>query len=139
MACSRPPLKRCLFFFLPLNSGCYRKNYGMKGYGFGQGGPALLCADANGGDAPDHVPATAKAIDTTTIPAAPGEGCPRCQGQVGSIQNNCYTQVLDLLLRKKAPFSKELFPHSHTVVLIKISSEVKSLVLLQPTFVLRIA
>ena len=24
---------------------CYRKSYGLKGYGFGQGGPALLCSD----------------------------------------------------------------------------------------------
>ena len=25
--------------------GCYRKNFGLKGYGFGQGGPALISGD----------------------------------------------------------------------------------------------
>lgn len=29
-------------FFL---SGCYRKNHGLKGYGYGQAGPALMSAD----------------------------------------------------------------------------------------------
>ena len=26
-------------------TGCYRKKYGIKGYGFGQGGPALMSGD----------------------------------------------------------------------------------------------
>ena len=28
---------------------CYRKGFGLKGYGFGQGGPALLSGDAADG------------------------------------------------------------------------------------------
>ena len=30
-------------------SACYRKNFGMKGYGFGQGGPALMSGDVSDG------------------------------------------------------------------------------------------
>ena len=26
-------------------TGCYRKSFGLKGYGFGQGGPALMSGD----------------------------------------------------------------------------------------------
>merc|ERR1712079_141431 len=28
-------------------TGCYRKNFGLKGYGFGQGGPALISGDVH--------------------------------------------------------------------------------------------
>ena len=28
-----------------LHTGCYRKAFGLKGYGFGQGGPALISGD----------------------------------------------------------------------------------------------
>jgi hypothetical protein len=31
--------------FVSLLLGCYRKNFGLKGYGFGQGGPALMSGD----------------------------------------------------------------------------------------------
>lgn len=61
-------------------TGCYRKAFGLKGYGFGQGGPALLSGDVL--ESQSGTPMTAKYIDTTAILARPGEGCPRCGGQV---------------------------------------------------------
>lgn len=61
-------------------TGCYRKAFGLKGYGFGQGGPALISGDI--GESQESVPATAKFVDTATILAAPGKGCPRCGGEV---------------------------------------------------------
>jgi len=60
---------------------CYRKEFGIKGYGFGQGGPALLSGDI--GESVESVPATSKFIDTAIIPAEEGgPGCPRCGGKV---------------------------------------------------------
>lgn len=60
---------------------CYRKQFGIKGYGFGQGGPALLSGDAL--ESVESVPATAKFVDTSIIQAE-GDcpGCPRCGGKV---------------------------------------------------------
>ncbi|CAB4065063.1 Cysteine and glycine-rich protein 3,Cysteine and glycine-rich protein 2,Cysteine and glycine-rich protein 1,Muscle LIM protein Mlp84B [Lepeophtheirus salmonis] len=58
---------------------CYRKSYGIQGYGFGQGGPALLTGDmAENGNNPKK----SQGVDTTSIPAKSGEGCPRCEGKV---------------------------------------------------------
>ena len=31
--------------YMILHTGCYRKAFGLKGYGFGQGGPALISGD----------------------------------------------------------------------------------------------
>lgn len=61
-------------------TGCYRKKFGIKGYGFGQGGPALISGDQ--AESVDSVPATSRFIDTTTIQAEGGHGCPRCGGSV---------------------------------------------------------
>jgi len=61
-------------------TGCYRKQFGIKGYGFGQGGPALMSGDL--AESTNTVPSTAKFIDTSAIQAPPGKGCPRCGGQV---------------------------------------------------------
>jgi len=61
-------------------TGCYRKSFGLKGYGFGQGGPALMSGDL--AESTNSVPTTCKFIDTTAIMAVEGQGCPRCGGQV---------------------------------------------------------
>ena len=74
---------------------CYRKVHGITGYGFGQGGPALLSGDAL--ESVENVPADARLmidevilifqiflrfVDTTVIPADYDEdGCPRCGGK----------------------------------------------------------
>nr|XP_027213508.1 muscle LIM protein Mlp84B-like isoform X3 [Penaeus vannamei] len=63
---------------------CYAKKYGPKGYGFAAGSGGVLVAEnipGGGSQMPGVNPASA-AIDTTSIPAAPGEGCPRCGGKV---------------------------------------------------------
>ena len=53
----------------------------LKGYGFGQGGPALISGDVQ--ESQECMPNSVKYIDTTAIMARPGEhGCPRCSGQV---------------------------------------------------------
>jgi len=62
-------------------TGCYRKNFGLKGYGFGQGGPALISGDVH--ESQESMPSSAKYIDTTTIMARGNDkGCPRCGGEV---------------------------------------------------------
>jgi len=63
-------------------NACYRKRFGLKGYGFGQAsGPALMSGDVE--ESQDSMPNSAKYIDTASIMAGPGEhGCPRCGGQV---------------------------------------------------------
>jgi len=60
---------------------CYRKGFGLKGYGFGQGGPALLSGDA--AESVESTPATSKFVDTALIQADDeSPGCPRCGGKV---------------------------------------------------------
>jgi len=59
---------------------CYRKAFGLKGYGFGQGGPALLSGDTVNGN--DHQSNSIRFIDTALIRAEGGPGCPRCGGKV---------------------------------------------------------
>jgi len=60
---------------------CYRKSFAIKGYGFGQGGPALLSGDA--AESVESTPATSKFVDTSIImPDDDAPGCPRCGGKV---------------------------------------------------------
>jgi len=59
---------------------CYRKGFGLKGYGFGQGGPALLSGDITDGQ--DQQAAGIRFIDVSIIRAEGGPGCPRCGGKV---------------------------------------------------------
>jgi len=61
-------------------TSCYRKDFGLKGYGFGQGGPALISGDLT--ESTQSVPTTAKFMDVSSIQAAPGQGCPKCGGEV---------------------------------------------------------
>ncbi|KAI9552806.1 hypothetical protein GHT06_020686 [Daphnia sinensis] len=56
---------------------CYAKKFGPKGYGFGAGG-AFLMADS----IPNGMEMAFKSIDTKTIKAPDGQGCPRCGGCV---------------------------------------------------------
>ncbi|XP_071453098.1 muscle LIM protein Mlp84B-like isoform X2 [Hetaerina americana] len=58
---------------------CYGKNFGPKGYGYGQGGGALQSDGVANGES--HAPRTT-VIDTAIIQAPKGQGCPRCGGVV---------------------------------------------------------
>ena len=61
-------------------SACYKKVHGIKGYGFGQGSPALLSGSAV--ESVDVVPGPGRLVDTATILAEDErEGCPRCGGK----------------------------------------------------------
>ena len=63
-----------------LFAACYRKVAGIKGYGFGQSGPALMSGDVM--ESVENTPATAKFVDTSVIPADDDtNGCPRCGGK----------------------------------------------------------
>ncbi|XP_046395058.1 muscle LIM protein Mlp84B-like isoform X2 [Ischnura elegans] len=59
---------------------CYGKNFGPKGYGYGQGGGALQ-SDGGLANGESHAPKTT-VIDTAIIQAPKGQGCPRCGGMV---------------------------------------------------------
>ncbi|XP_070504932.1 muscle LIM protein Mlp84B-like [Chironomus tepperi] len=58
---------------------CYNRKFGLKGYGYGQGGGALQSDDAANDET--HAPRTT-VVDTAKILAPEGQGCPRCGGAV---------------------------------------------------------
>ena len=61
-------------------AACYRKVAGIKGYGFGQSGPALMSGDVQ--ESVESTPASARVVDTSLIPADDDtSGCPRCGGK----------------------------------------------------------
>ncbi|XP_076035485.1 muscle LIM protein Mlp84B-like isoform X10 [Oratosquilla oratoria] len=67
---------------------CYAKKYGPKGYGFAAGGGGVLTAEniPGGNRETGGISAASGAIDTMSILAAEGEGCPRCGGKVFSAE-----------------------------------------------------
>jgi len=56
---------------------CYAKKFGPKGYGFGGGSAFLQCDTINNGKEPAFIN-----INTRSIKAEEGQGCPRCGGVV---------------------------------------------------------